>query len=84
MLQEAYKESVHHAAVASNPNTPQEILEALSNSGDIEVLKALAQNKSTPVELLYQLQLDSRLARTVKENPAFGRYIQQENIGWIV
>ncbi len=84
MLQEAYKESVHHAAIALNPNTPQEILEALSNSADIEVLKALAQNKSTPVELLYQLQLDSRLARTVKENPAFGRYIQQENIGWLV
>lgn len=84
ILQEAYKESAHHVAVASNPNTPQEILEALSNSADIEVLKALAQNKSTPVELLYQLQLDSRLARTVKENPAFGRYIQQENIGWIV
>ncbi len=84
ILQEAYKESVNHAAIASNPNTPQEILEAVANSGDIEVLKALAQNKSTPVELLYQLQLDSRLARTVKENPAFGRYIQQENIGWIV
>ncbi|MDK9693162.1 MAG: hypothetical protein OEL19_02795 [Sulfurimonas sp.] len=84
ILQEAYKESAHHAAVASNQNTSQEILEALANSADIEVLKALAQNKSTPVELLYQLQLDSRLARTVKENPAFGRYIQQENIGWIV
>ncbi|MDD2651824.1 MAG: hypothetical protein PHX44_02085 [Sulfurimonas sp.] len=84
LLFEAYKEGTHHAAVASNPNTPQEILEALANSGNIEVLKALAQNKSTPVEILYQLQLDSRLARTVKENPAFGRYIQQENIGWIV
>lgn len=83
-LEEAYKEQTNHPALAANPKTPKAILEALSHRDDIEVLKALAHNPSTPVEILYQLQLDARLARAVKENPAFGRYIQQENIGWMV
>lgn len=44
----------------------------------------IAKNENTPVEILYQLQLDSRYARSVMENPAFGKHIQQENIGWEV
>ncbi|MFA5462009.1 MAG: hypothetical protein WC274_08020 [Sulfurimonas sp.] len=83
-LAQAYKDEANHASLAKNLNTPSDILEALSNSQDIEVLKALAQNPNTPVEALYQLQLDSRVARQVKENPAFGKHIQQENIGWEV
>jgi len=83
-LKAAYKDETNHASLAQNINTPHEILEALSSSKDIEVLKALAQNENTPVEVLYQLQLDSRVARQVKENPAFGKHIQQENIGWQV
>ncbi|ABB45057.1 hypothetical protein Suden_1783 [Sulfurimonas denitrificans DSM 1251] len=83
-LIEAYKDEANHASLAQNSNTPCEILEALLNSEDIEVLKALAQNPNTPVEVLYQLQLDSRVARQVKENAAFTKHIQQENIGWEV
>ena len=44
----------------------------------------LAKNESTPVEILYQLQLDSRYERYVKTNASFGKHIQQENIGWLV
>ncbi len=83
-LAEAYKDEANHISLAQNPNTPKNILEALSSSQDIEVLSSLAQNRSTPVEALYQLQLDSRVARQVKENPAFTKHIQQENIGWEV
>jgi hypothetical protein len=83
-LEEAYKESSNHLSLSCNVSTPPHILLALAQSGDGEVLKALAQNPTTPVEVLYQLQLDARFARAVKENPAFGRYIQQENIGWEV
>jgi hypothetical protein len=83
-LEEAYKKSSNHLSLSCNVSTPPHILLALAQSGDSEVLKALAQNPATPVEVLYQLQLDARFARAVKENPAFGRYIQQENIGWEV
>jgi len=83
-LEEAYKESLNHLSLSCNVSTPPHILLALAQSGNSEVLKALAQNPATPVEVLYQLQLDARFARAVKENPAFGRYIQQENIGWEV
>ena len=83
-LEEAYKESSNHLSLSCNVSTPPHILLALAQRGNGEVLKALAQNPTTPVEVLYQLQLDARFARAVKENPAFGRYIQQENIGWEV
>lgn len=84
ILQEAYENSVNHLYLAHNASTPQDILFLLFKGGDSEVLKALAKNGSTPIEVLYQLQLDARFARAVKENPSFGRYIQQENIGWQV
>ena len=44
---------------------------------------ALAKNESTPIELLYQLQLDSRYERAVKTNAGFGKHIQTQNIGWL-
>ncbi len=72
-LEEAYKESLNHLSLSCNVSTPPHILLALAQSGNGEVLKALAQNPATPVEVLYQLQLDARFARAVKENPAFGR-----------
>jgi len=74
----------YSADIAANTKTERAVLEALADSGDIEVLLALAGNASTPVELLYQFQLDSRLARAVKENASFGRHIQRDNIGWDV
>jgi hypothetical protein len=72
------------ADIAANANTDVDILKELAGSQDLEVLLALAKNPSTPVELLYQFQLDRRLERAVKENPSFGKHIQRDNIGWDV
>jgi hypothetical protein len=49
-----------------------------------EFLASIAQNEVTPIEILYQLQLDSRYERYVRTNEKFGRHIQSENIGWLV
>lgn len=83
-LQEAYKNAAFHEALAKNTNTPQELLLLLGKSEQTEILEALAKNPSTPVEILYQLQLNSKFERFVKENAAFGKHIQTQNIGWIV
>ncbi len=68
------------SAIYENPKTPAAILEKAYKNN--QYCKEIAKNENTPVEILYQLQLDSRYARSVMENPAFGRHIQQENIGW--
>ena len=83
-LEDAYKNSSNHVSLSYNENTPKYLLLALADSSDIEVLKGLAQNQSTPIEVLYQLQLNSKVARAVMENRSFGKYIQRENIGWEV
>ena len=70
--------------IAANVKTDVNILEELARSQDIEILLALAKNPSTPVDLLYQFQLDRRLERAVKENASFGKHIQRDNIGWDV
>lgn len=51
---------------------------------DNKYYEQLAKNENTPVDILYQLQLDRRYERYVKTNAGFGKHIQQENIGWIV
>lgn len=84
VLQEAYKNANNHAALAKNSNTPHELLLMMAKSEEAEILEALAKNESTPVAVLYQLQLDSRFERFVKENAAFGKHIQTQNIGWMV
>ena len=86
LLYELYQreDKVLHVAIAANEKSEVTMLQALSTSSDIEVLRALAKNPSTPIDLLYQFQLDSRLARAVKENPSFGKHIQRDNIGWNV
>ena len=69
-------------ALYENSATPQAILtQAYENPHYHE---ALAKNENTPVEILYQLQLDSRYERYVKTNAGFGKHIQSENIGWMV
>lgn len=68
------------SALYENPKTSAAILEEAYRNN--RYCKEIAKNENTPVEILYQLQLDSRYARFVMENPAFGRHIQQENIGW--
>ncbi|WP_455757599.1 hypothetical protein [Sulfurimonas sp.] len=83
-LESAYANPANHQALAYNESTPKEILLKLANSEDEEVLMELAKNISTPIEVLYQLQLDSRFQRAVKENSSFGKHIQTENIGWEV
>ena len=82
-LEDAYKNISNHVYLAYNKNTPKHILTLLAKASDIKVLHGIAQNESTPVEVLYQLQLDARLARAVKENPIFGQHIQTENLGWL-
>lgn len=83
ILEDAFQNGANHPSLASNPNTPKELLLALAESLDAQILKNLAQNPNTPVEVLYQLQLDAAFARIVKENPSFGKHIQQHNIGWL-
>ena len=70
------------SALYLNRATPQNILQESYERG--EYYDALAQNENTPVDILYQLQLDSRYERHVKTNAAFGKHIQSENIGWMV
>jgi len=83
-LREAYANKKLHLSLAQNSTTPADILEALYGEGDEAILAALAANEATPVEILYQLQLDSRFERAVRTNAAFGKHIQSENIGWLV
>jgi hypothetical protein len=72
-----------HVSLASNKNSSTKLLQSLSNSEDKDVILALAKNPSTPVDILFQLQLDARFERAVHENPAFGAHIQKENLGWL-
>lgn len=69
-------------ALYKNAAMPKEMLLQAYDAG--QYLASLAQNENTPVEILYQLQLDSRYERYVKTNSAFGAHIQSENIGWLV
>jgi Lhr-like helicase len=84
ILKKAYEDENNYLFLAKNISTPQEILEQLYERGDDKILDALSRNENTPVEILYQLQLDSRFDRAVKTNKAFGKHIQSENIGWLV
>ncbi|MEO1938635.1 MAG: hypothetical protein ABGW85_08405 [Sulfurimonas sp.] len=83
-LREAYANKELHYSLAQNSATPADILEALYRDGDEAILAALAANEATPVDILYQLQLDSRFERAVRTNAAFGKHIQSQNIGWLV
>jgi len=83
MLETLSKTGSVDVELASNIKTPTTILMQLGSSSDIDVLSALAQNSATPVDLLYQFQLDRRLERYVMTNPGFGEHIQTENIGWL-
>ena len=84
ILQEAYREGEYNEELSVNSATPQHILQELSTSEDEKILYNLAKNENTPVEVLYQLQLDSRFERAVKTNEAFGKHIQSQNIGWLI
>ncbi len=72
-----------HVSLASNKNTDTKLLQSLSSSKDSNVVLAVAKNPSTPLEILFELQLDARYKRAVHENRAFGEYIQKENMGWL-
>jgi len=80
----AGEKELYSVEIAANEKTEVGILQELALSSDVDVLLALARNEATPIELLYQFQLDSRLARAVKENASFGKHIQRDNIGWDV
>jgi len=68
-------------AIYENSSIPIDMLKEAYEKG--EYLLALSKNENTPVEILYQLQLDSRYERYVKSNAAFGKHIQTQNIGWL-
>lgn len=80
LLQKADEKLLHE--LYENSAMPQELLEKAYKEGLF--MSLLAKNENTPVEILYQLQLDSRYERAVKTNAAFGKHIQSENIGWLV
>ena len=44
---------------------------------------SLAKNENTPIDILYQLELDSKYSRFVKKNAGYGKHIQTNNIGWL-
>ena len=69
-------------ALYENRAMPVNIIEKAYTDGLYSA--QLAKNENTPVEILYQLQLDSRYERYVKTNAAFGKHIQSENIGWLI
>jgi len=79
LLQEG--DEVVELTLYKNRAMPQELLEKAYKEG--KYYESLAKNENTPVEILYQLQLDSRYERHVKTNGAFGKHIQSENIGWL-
>lgn len=79
----AFEDEKNHLSLAKNFATPQEILSKIYDIGTTQLLSELAKNENTPVELLYQMQLDSRFERYVRTNEAFGKHIQTENIGWL-
>lgn len=70
------------SAIYENSSTPVELLQSAYKNN--KNYTELAKNENTPIDILYQLQLDSRYERFVKTNKAFGKHIQQENIGWEV
>ena len=69
------------SSIYENASVPIDVLEEAYKKG--KYLGSLAKNENTPVEILYQLQLDARYERDVKTNASFGRHIQTENIGWL-
>jgi len=83
LLQEAFDKGEHLEDLAHNHATPQEILQQLYTLQTPTILMALACNENTPIDLLYQLQLDRRFERYVKTNKSFGTFIQTQNIGWL-
>jgi len=68
-------------AVYENKICPVTLLkEAYENN---KYFEQLAKNENTPIDILYQLNLDSKYERAVKTNASFGKNIQQENLGWL-
>lgn len=82
-MSEALKDESFYIFLANNPHTPSDILEKLSHSEDINILKSIAINKNTPIDTLYQLYIDSKLAPYVRQNSAFASHLQTQNIGWL-
>jgi hypothetical protein len=83
ILESAFEDENNYIFLAKNEATPQEILTKLYTLGKSDILLELARNENTPVDLLYQMQLDSRFERAVRTNAAFGKHIQTQNIGWL-
>lgn len=68
-------------ALYENKTMPIEKLQEAYQANEYHA--QLAKNEATPIEILYQLQLDARYERAVKTNASFGKNIQSQNIGWL-
>ncbi|MEA1892316.1 MAG: hypothetical protein U9N33_06340 [Campylobacterota bacterium] len=77
-----YSDDTIEMFIYENSSTPSEILELAYKNPHYHL--ALSKNENTPIDILYQLQLDRRYERHVKSNAGFAKHIQSENIGWIV
>lgn len=84
LLAQLYESGRYNTQIAGNTAVTPQQCEALWKSSDPVILNALAANVSTPIEILYQLALDSRYERSVRTNAAFGKHIQIHSIGWQV
>ncbi|WP_321777541.1 hypothetical protein [Sulfurimonas sp.] len=71
-----------NSVIYENTSTPKEILQVAYQ--DEKNHASLAKNENTPIDILYQLQLDARYERSVKTNAGYGKHIQSENLGWLV
>ena len=83
------KDPVVLIGVASNPNTPVEILEQLNNSGQWDVDLRLAANPNTPVEILKHLaeENDTLLNDALAANPntpvEILKHLAEKNDTWL-
>lgn len=70
-LEKAYENKLNHYALANNEKTPKHILLRLQDSDDLRVLKSLAKNPATPIEVLRTLLQDDKFKEDVKNNESF-------------
>jgi len=77
----AYENEEIENLIYQNSATHVSILEEAYK--DVKNHLSLAKNENTPIDILYQLELDSKYSRFVKKNAGYGKHIQTNNIGWL-
>ena len=77
----SYKNEELENLLYENSATPVVILEEAYKDSKNHL--SLANNENTPIEILYQLELNGKYSRFVKQNAGYGKHIQTNNIGWL-